>query len=186
MKEIVDKAMQVLRQGGLLLYPTDTVWGIGCDATNAEAVARIYQLKQREESKAMICLVSDERMLEHYVQQVPDAAYDLIAYSDRPTTIVYDEAIGLAENLIAADRTIAIRVVQSGFAHDLIKKFRKPIVSTSANISGTSTPRNRAEISKAILEGVDYIVPLPDTTSAGKPSLIIQLKNTGEVKILRN
>jgi L-threonylcarbamoyladenylate synthase len=186
MKEIVDKALQVLRQGGLLLYPTDTVWGIGCDATNAAAVARIYQLKQREESKAMICLVSDDRMLERYVQQVPDAAYDLITHSDRPTTIVYDEAIGLAENLVAADRTIAIRVVQSGFAHELIKKFRKPIVSTSANISGTSTPRNRAEISKAILEGVDYVVPLPDTTSPGKPSLIIQLKNTGEVKILRN
>lgn len=182
----MEKALDVLKKGGLLLYPTDTVWGIGCDATNAAAVARIYQLKQREETKAMICLVSDERMLERYVQQVPDAAYDLIACSDRPTTIVYDEALGLAENLIAPDRTIAIRVVQSGFAHELIKKFRKPLVSTSANISGCPTPRNRAEISKAILEGVDYVVPLPDTTTAGRPSLIIQLKNNGEVNILRN
>ncbi|HZH69557.1 MAG TPA: Sua5/YciO/YrdC/YwlC family protein, partial [Flavobacteriaceae bacterium] len=137
------------------------------------------------DTKAMICLVCDEQMLKHYVQHVPAAAYDLIDCCDRPTTIVYDEAVGLAKNLIAADGSIAIRVVQLGFAHELIRRFRRPIVSTSANISGDAAPKNRDEISKAILEGVDYVVPLSDTTTAGKPSQIIQLKNTGEVKILR-
>lgn len=183
--EILQQALETLKKGGVILYPTDTVWGIGCDAANAEAVAKIYALKQREENKAMICLVSDVRMLESCVEQIPDAAYDIIEYSDKPTTIIYDNPLRVAENLIGADNSLAIRVVKSGFAHRLVRSFRKPIVSTSANISGENTPKNFQEISSLILNGVDYVVNLQPENPQAKPSAIIRLKNNGEVQIIR-
>ena len=181
----VTKAFQVLKQGGIILYPTDTVWGIGCDATNYEVVQRIYQLKQREDSKSMICLVSDFKMLNQYIEEVPEVAYDILKNAVKPTTIVYDKPLHVAENLIAEDNTLALRVVRESFASQLVKKFRKPIVSTSANISGQQTPKSFKEISDEILKGVDYVVNLPNAKSSTKPSAIIKLGNDGTVKVIR-
>src|SRR5690606_6718812 len=146
-QEEIEKALLHLNKGGIILYPTDTVWGIGCDATKPEAVSKIYQLKKREETKSMLCLVSDLRMLEKHVYEVPDAAYDIIEHSDKPTTIVYDQPLGVAENLIPQDNSLGIRVVKRGFAFELLKKFRRPLVSTSANISEFPAPKSFAEIS---------------------------------------
>lgn len=181
----IENSLIILKKGGIILYPTDTIWGIGCDATNAAAVSKIYQLKKREESKSMLCLVSDLRMLEKHLEQVPDAAYDIIEYADKPTTIVYDNPVGIAENLIADDNSLGIRVVKKGFAFDLIKKFRRPVVSTSANISGFQGPKNFAEIAPEILNGVEYVVNLQSENASAKPSSIIRLKNDGEVHIIR-
>ena len=181
---MIEATLTILKQGKTLLYPTDTVYGLGCDATNFEAVKKIYQLKQREESKALICLVSDLKMLDKYIETVPETAYQIIETALKPTTIIYDNPIGVATNLIAADQTLAIRIIHSGFAHNLIKKFGKPIVSTSANISGEPTPKTFNEISPQILKDVDYVVNLPCETNT-KPSTIIKLSNTGEVKIIR-
>lgn len=178
-------ALLILKSGGLILYPTDTVWGIGCDATNHEAVQKVYKLKNREDSKALICLVSDLRMLENHVDQVPDAAYDIIEYSDSPTTIIYDSPIRVANNLVAEDNSLAIRVVNNKFCEKLIRKFKKPIVSTSANVSGNKTPLNFSEIDVQILEGVDYVVNLQQDQKSSKPSAIIKLKNDGSVKVIR-
>ncbi len=184
MEEHLNQTFTLLKQGKTLLYPTDTVYGLGCDATNFEAVKKIYQLKQREESKALICLVSDVKMLEKYIETVPETAYQIIETALKPTTIIYDNPIGIATNLVALDQTLAIRIIHSGFAHNLIKKFGKPIVSTSANISGEPTPKTFNEISPQILKDVDYVVNLPCETNT-KPSTIIKLSNTGEVKIIR-
>lgn len=181
----LDIALEHLKKGNLILYPTDTVWGIGCDATNADAVARIYKLKNREESKAMLCLVSDIKMLEKHIDTVPEAAYTILQYADKPTTIIYDSPAGVAENLIGEDNTLGIRVVAKGFAHQLIRKYRKPIVSTSANKSGEITPRNFKEISPDILAGVDYIVNLQNEKSQAKPSSVIRIKSDGQVQVIR-
>lgn len=186
MQDEINNALKIVKQGGIILYPTDTVWGIGCDATNADAVERIYKLKQRAESKAMICLVSDYLMLEQYVENVPEVAYDILKYADKPTTIIYDDPIGVAVNLIAEDNSLAIRVVQDYFCKQLLKKLHKPLVSTSANISGKKTPANFEEITTEILEGVDYVVNLQRNKEAVKPSAIIKLKNDGTVQIIRH
>ena len=183
-QEHLSRSLEILQTGGIILYPTDTVYGLGCDATNAEAVARIYQIKQRVETKAMLCLVNNVAMLERHINDIPDAAYDLIDYSNRPTTIVYDKARGVATNLIAQDGSLGIRVVQPGFANDLIYKLRKPLVSTSANVSGDPTPVNFESISDVVRNAVDYIVPLP-TPSNVSPSMIIKISASGKFKILR-
>lgn len=184
-KSEVQKCLEVLKKGGLILYPTDTVWGIGCDATNAEAVDKIYALKRRNESQALICLVSDFKMLNQFVEEVPEVAYDILKYAKKPTTIIYDQPIRVAENLIAEDNSLAIRVSKEKFSNELAKRFRKPIVSTSANISGEPTPNSFGQISEEILKGVDYVVNLQRSKISSKPSAIIKLSNDGKVKVIR-
>lgn len=185
MKTEIHSAIEVLKTGGLILYPTDTVWGIGCDATNAEAVDKIYRLKQRSDSKALICLVSDFAMLEKHVNTVPEAAFDILKYAYRPTTVIYDHPLGVAANLIAEDNSLGIRVAQDEFCQQLIQKFHKPIVSTSANLSGEPTPSNFEEINPHILEGVDYVVNLQTRKKHARPSAIIKLKKDGTVTVIR-
>ncbi|MCK0147575.1 L-threonylcarbamoyladenylate synthase [Arenibacter sp. F26102] len=188
MKDIlseVNKCYDILTEGGLILYPTDTVWGIGCDATNEEAVEKIYALKKRSNTKTMICLVANDFMLEQHVNKVPELAYDIIDLSTKPTTIVYESPKGIAKNLIAQDNTLAIRVATDQFCQYLIKKFKKPIVSTSANIAGQPTPNSFKEIHDEILKGVDYIVNLDRDKIKSTPSSIIMLGNDGTVKVIR-
>ncbi|MEO0900585.1 MAG: L-threonylcarbamoyladenylate synthase [Bacteroidota bacterium] len=184
-KEQIAKAVEILSNSGLLLYPTDTVWGIGCDATNEEAVQKVYALKNRDDSKALVCLVTHQAMLERHVEEVPDVAYDIMDLATKPTTIVFDKPIGIAKNLIAEDNTLAIRVASDVFCQRLIQKFGKPIVSTSANISGEPTPINFESISPKILKGVDYVVNLPLENENAPPSSIIKLSNDGQVKVIR-
>lgn len=181
----VDNAINILNEGGLILYPTDTVWGIGCDATNRTAVEKIYKLKKRSDKKTMICLVSNQFMLEQYLEKVPEPAYDIMDLSERPITIIYDNPKGVAPNLIAEDNTLAIRVASDHFCQRLIQNFKKPIVSTSANIGGEPAPGNFSEISDLILKGVDYVVNLERNTATKSPSSIIKLGNDGTVKIIR-
>lgn len=185
MTQEINKAIEVLSRGGLILYPTDTVWGIGCDATNEEAVKKVYQLKQRADSKTLICLVANDAMLERHVTMVPEVAYDIIDLATKPTTIVYDQPKGIAENLIAEDDTLAIRVASDKFCQYLINKFKKPIVSTSANISGQPSPKQFSEIDEPVLNGVDYIVDLLQEKISGTPSAIIKLSCNGVVKVIR-
>ena len=185
MKEIIQETIEILKQGGLILYPTDTVWGIGCDATNANAVQKLYKLKQRQDNKALICLVNNYSMLERHVDNVPKIAYTILDIADKPTTVIYDNPAGIAENLVAEDNTLAIRIVHHDFCEKLIKYFGKPIVSTSANISGQPTPKSFKEISDAVLKGVDYVVNLHQQKNGGNPSTIIKLSNSGEVKVIR-
>ncbi len=174
-----------LSKNGLILYPTDTVWGIGCDATNPVAVKKVYDLKKREDSKALVCLVSDIEMLKAYVTSVPDKAIEIIVSATQPTTLIYNNPIGFAHNLVASDNTIAIRIPHSEFCVALIKAFKKPIVSTSANISGESTPKCFEEISDHILKGVDYVVNLQYEKKNAKPSSILKLETDGSVTVIR-
>jgi len=185
MKEEVYKVLEILKKGGIILYPTDTVWGIGCDAGNFEAVKKIYALKQREESKSMICLVSGLQMLEKHVSEIPQMAYELMDYAVKPTTIIYDAPFNVAENLIAEDNSLAIRVTDDEFCRSLIRKLHRPLVSTSANLSGEKAPMNFKEISDVILKGVDYVVNLHRDKKGANPSTIIKLKNDGSVKVIR-
>ena len=185
MKEEINNTIATLKRGGLILYPTDTVWGIGCDATNAEAVEKVFALKQRAESKSLICMVSDFKMLNQYVEEIPEVAYDILKYAAKPTTIVYDDPIRVAENLIAEDNSLAIRVCKDKFCNQLIRKFRKPIVSTSANISGEPTPKSFKQISPEILKGVDYVVNLQPSKKNAQPSTIIKLSLDGKVPVIR-
>ena len=185
MTKEIDKTIAVLKEGGLILYPTDTVWGIGCDATNEEAVQKIYKLKQRADSKALICLVANDFMLENHVHTVPELAYDLIDLASKPMTIVYDSPKSVAKNLVADDNTLGIRVATDQFCQYLINKFKQPIVSTSANVSGQPTPKSFSEISDVILKGVDYVVNLNRETTSSSASTIIKLSNDGTVKVIR-
>lgn len=181
----LNACLEVLVNGGLILYPTDTVWGIGCDATNDAAVQKVYDLKNREDSKALICLVANDAMLERYIEKVPELAYDIMDLSTKPTTIIYDRPKGVALNLIASDNTLAVRVASDKFCRYLINKFRKPIVSTSANVSGHASPRDFQDISETILKGVDYVVNLQPEQATAVPSSIIKLGNNGTVKVIR-
>lgn len=183
--EEINACLKVLEEGGLILYPTDTVWGIGCDATNEGAVQKVYALKNRDDSKALICLVANNAMLERHVANVPELAYDIIDLSTKPTTIIYDGPKGVAKNLVASDKTLAIRVASDKFCQYLINKFRKPIVSTSANVSDEPNPKDFHEISESILKGVDYVVNLPPESLNAVPSAIIKLGNDGTVKVIR-
>ncbi|CDF78465.1 Sua5/YciO/YrdC/YwlC family protein [Formosa agariphila KMM 3901] len=185
MQKEITNALKVLKEGGLILYPTDTVWGIGCDATNEEAVKKIFKLKQREDSKALICLVADDRMLKKYVKKIPEAAFSIFDISEAPITIIYDEPQNLATNLIAEDNTIAIRIPDDDFCFQLLRRFNGAIVSTSANISGQPTPKSYKEIAPDILKGVDYVVNLHHEKKNAKPSSIIKLSNSGVVKVIR-
>ena len=185
LKEEVRKACEILKKGGIILYPTDTIWGIGCDATNEEAVQRVYELKHREDSKAMLVLLDDVGKLASYVE-VPDVAYDLLEVNDKPMTIIYPGAKNLAKNLIAQDRTIGIRITSEAFTKTLLYRFRKPIVSTSANISGEPSPRCFAEISDAVKTVVDYVVDFrQEETANPAPSSIVKLGLGGEIQIIR-
>ena len=172
--------------GGIILYPTDTIWGIGCDATNEEAVRRVYQLKRRSDHKAMLLLMDSSAKLNYYVQEVPDVAWDLIELADSPLTVIYSGARNVAPNLLAEDGSVGIRITQEEFSHKLCERFRKPLVSTSANVSGEPSPANFSEISATIKAGVDYIVRYrQDDLSKAAPSHIIKLGAGGLVKIIR-
>jgi L-threonylcarbamoyladenylate synthase len=181
------RAVEILRSGGIILYPTDTIWGIGCDATNSEAVENVYKIKHRVESKSLIILLDDERKLSEFVEKVPDISFDLINSLNKPTTVIYSQAKNLAHNVIAADGSIAIRITKDSFCRDLIKLFGKPIVSTSANISGDPSPIIYRDVPEDILNGVDYIVNLyHDRMNSPKPSTIIRLFENGEFIIVRD
>ena len=189
-EEDIKKAVEVLRKGGVILYPTDTVWGIGCDATNAEAVKRVYDIKQRDDSKAMICLVDSDARLQRYVRNVPDVAWQLIdSLKDgdvKPTTIILDGAINLAENLIADDGSIALRITQEPFSKELCYRFQKALVSTSSNISGEPAAQNYCDIDPRIIEQVDYVCwSRRQEHKPHTPSSIIRLRENGEVEIIR-
>ncbi len=167
--------LEVLKKGGLILYPTDTIWGIGCDATNAEAVEKIYALKKRLDEKSMIVLVADEKEILRYVSQPDLRVFDYLQTVQKSTTVVYEGAIGLAENLVNKDGSIAIRICKGEFCRHLLKRFRKPIVSTSANISGEPFPKNFSEISNVIKNGVDYVVQYrQNDMTVAEPSTLIK------------
>lgn len=186
MNDDIKKACEVLISGGIILYPTDTIWGIGCDATNEAAVKKVYELKQRTDNKAMIVLLDSPAKLNYYINDIPDLSWDLIELSEKPLTIIYDQARNVASNLIAEDGSLAIRITKEKFSNELCKRFRKALVSTSANISGQTSPHNFMEISDDIKNGVDYIVKFrQDDISSNKPSGIIKLSSNGEIKIIR-
>jgi L-threonylcarbamoyladenylate synthase len=185
-KEDIKQALEVLQKGGVILYPTDTIWGIGCDATNPEAVKRVYDIKQRADSKAMLVLVDSEVKVDFYVKDVPEVAWSLIELTTKPLTIIYDGARNLAPNLLAEDGSVGIRVTQEAFSKQLCFRFRKAIVSTSANISGQPSPKTFADISDEVKNRVDYIVGYRQgETSNPAPSSIIKLGKGGEVKVIR-
>jgi L-threonylcarbamoyladenylate synthase len=184
--EDIKTAVQTLRKGGLILYPTDTIWGIGCDASNEDAVRRIFQLKQREDSKAMICLVDSANRMQRYLRQVPDVAWDLVEFAEKPLTLILDGAVNLAPSLIAEDGSVGIRVTRENISHELCYRYERAIVSTSANISGASSPSCFAEISDVIKNGEDYIMlSRQNDLSKGKPSQIIKLGLDGQIQIIR-
>ena len=186
MIEDIKKACEVMAAGGLILYPTDTIWGIGCDATNEEAVRKVYALKRRSDHKAMLLLMDSSAKLNYYVQEVPDMAWDLIELADSPLTVIYSGARNVAPNLLAEDGSVGIRITQEEFSHKLCERFRKPLVSTSANVSGAPSPANFSEISETIKSGVDYIVRYrQEDLSKAAPSHIIKLGAGGLVKIIR-
>ncbi|MFZ4455897.1 MAG: L-threonylcarbamoyladenylate synthase [Bacteroidales bacterium] len=186
MHEEIKKACDVLHAGGVILYPTDTVWGIGCDATNETAVSKVYEIKKRIDSKALLVLVDSDVKVDFYVSEVPEIAWDLIEISDKPLTIIYPNARNLAKNLIAEDGSIGLRVTQEVFSRQLCERFRKALVSTSANFSGEPTPSNFSEISLELINAVDYVVCYrQNETSKPKPSSIIRLDKGGVVKIIR-
>ena len=182
----IRNAVETMRKGGVILYPTDTIWGIGCDATNAEAVRRVYDIKRRDDSKALICLVDSDARLQRYVRNVPDVAWQIINCADNPTTLILDGAVNLAENLIAEDGSIGIRITNEPFSKELCYRFQKAIVSTSANISGEPAAQNYGDIAPEILEAVDYVCwSRRQEHKPHQPSSIIKLKADGEVTIIR-
>lgn len=183
--EEIKRLAKALKEGKTLLYPTDTVWGIGCDATNDKAVSEIYRIKQRSESKSLIILVDSLEMLSKYVENIPERAIEEINSATKPTTIIYNNPKGLAKNCIASDNTIAIRIVQSDFCKTLIKEFGKSIVSTSANISEEPTPKSFSEISTTILDSVDYIVNLQQDKVTETSSRILRITDDNTVEVLR-
>lgn len=186
MVEDIKKACQVMAAGGVILYPTDTIWGLGCDATNPEAVHKIYEIKQRADHKAMLVLVDSPVKVDFYVDEVPNVAWDLIELSDKPITIIYSGARNLASNLLAEDGSVGIRVTKEKFSQQLCMRFRKAIVSTSANFSGRPSPSNFSEISEEIKSMVDYIVSYrQDDKSRPSPSSIIKLDKGGVIRIIR-
>jgi len=185
-KEDITNALETLRKGGVILYPTDTIWGIGCDATNAEAVIRVYEIKQREDTKSMLVLLENPNLILSYIEEMPDVAWDLIEFAEKPTTIIYDKAKNVAKNLIAEDGSIGIRITNEAFTQQLIQRFRKPLVSTSANVSGQPSPQNFDSISDEIKSKVDYIVGYrQEEKSTPSPSSIIKLGVSGLIQIIR-
>ena len=182
----IKKAVEVMRNGGVILYPTDTVWGIGCDATNAEAVAKVYKIKKRDDSKALICLVDSDARLQRYVRNAPEVAWNVMELATKPTTVIFDNAVNLASNLIAEDGSIAMRITNEEFSKELCFRFQKPIVSTSANISGEPAPENYCDISEELINAVDYVCfSRRQEHKPHTPSSIIKIKNNGEIDIIR-
>ncbi|MEB3800220.1 threonylcarbamoyl-AMP synthase [Flavobacterium columnare] len=181
----IHNAFEVIKNGGIILYPTDTVWGIGCDASNPEAVQKIYALKQRAESKSMIVLVNGDRMIYNIFNNLPEVAWQIMDLSEKPTTLVLDDPRNVAPNIIAEDKTLGMRVVTEPFCFKLMERMKKPLVSTSANISGEPTPKSFKEISPEIINGVDYVVNLHRDKICDKPSTIIKITNDSQVKIIR-
>jgi len=180
------KAVEVLRSGGIILYPTDTIWGIGCDATNPAAVSRIYEIKQRQDTKSMLILMENPNLLNSYISEVPEIAWELIEVADTPLTIIYPGAKNLAANLLAKDGSVGIRITNEAFTQQLIQRFRKPVVSTSANISGQKSPQNFVEISDEIKKSVDFIVSFrQDDLTRSNPSGIIKLGVGGQIEVIR-
>jgi L-threonylcarbamoyladenylate synthase len=187
MIEDIEAALAVLQKGAIILYPTDTIWGIGCDACNEEAVKRIYAIKNRIDTKSMLVLMENPALLDRYVDEVPEIAFDLIELTEKPLTIVFDGAKNLAKNLIAEDGSIGIRITTEAFSSELIRRFKRPIVSTSANISGKQSPAFFDEIDQEIITSVDYVVKYrQDDLQKAIPSSIIKLGKGGEIKIIRS
>ncbi len=186
MEKEIELALEALRKGGLILYPTDTVWGIGCDATNADAVARIYALKRSENKHSMLVLCESADMVVRYVNKAPGIAFEVMEMATKPLTLILPGAGGLAENLIPEEKTLGVRVPDHEFCRKLLRRFGRPIVSTSANISGEPTPKSLAEVSREIIDGVDMVVnPRFQGKPTGKASSIIAFGEGGEVKIIR-
>lgn len=186
LRDEVKKAFDVIKDGGIILYPTDTIWGIGCDATNTEAVQKIYALKQRALEKSMIILLEGDHKLESYIREVPAIAYDLIEFAESPLTLVMPGAKNISPALISDDGSIAVRVTKHPFCQQLIERMRKPLVSTSANISGQPSPQNFSQIAPEILEGVDYVVDVDQhDLSVKKPSTIMRIDPTGLFEFIR-
>ena len=186
MIEEVKKTCDILRKGGIILYPTDTIWGIGCDATNIEAVKRIYSIKQREDSKSMLVLIDSVELLDYYVDEVPEIAQSLIELSEKPITIIYSQAKNVASNLIALDGSLGIRVTSEEFSNSLCRLLKKPIVSTSANITGQSAPAFFDEISQEIIDAVDYVVEYRRNDRIKKQaSSVIKLDKGGLINVIR-
>ncbi|MDE6140386.1 MAG: threonylcarbamoyl-AMP synthase [Alistipes sp.] len=186
MQKEIEQAVEVLRRGGLILYPTDTVWGIGCDATSEEAVAKIYELKQSRDKHSMLVLCRDADMVVRYVNRAPGIAFEVMEMADKPLTLILPGAVGVAANLIPETGTLGVRVPQHDFCRQLLYKFGRPIVSTSANISGEETPKRLNEVDRRIIDGVDFVVnPRFEGRPTGKPSSIVSFGEGGEVKVIR-
>lgn len=181
----VHQAFEVIKNGGIILYPTDTVWGIGCDATNDEAIQKIYKLKQREESKSMITLVNGDRMLYQIFKEIPEVAYQIMDLTEQPTTLILDQPKNVSKKIIAPDNTLGVRLVKDPFCFKLMERMKRPLTSTSANISGQPTPLSFQQISPEIVNGVDYVVQLNLDKIATKPSSIIKISLNSQVKIIR-
>lgn len=185
-KQAIDEALKVLNRGGVILYPTDTVWGIGCDATNSEAVKRIFEIKRRSDSKAMLSLVDAVGRVDYYFSRVPEIAWDLWEVADKPLTLILPRARNVAPELIAEDGTMGMRITSEPVSHTLCARLKRPLVSTSANISGEPTARCFADISDEIKQAVDYIIPLRQNETANPaPSGIIKVGDGGEIKVIR-
>lgn len=186
MRKEINKALEVLKNGGVILYPTDTVWGLGCDATNEAAVAKVNEIKGRSADKSLIILLDTDNKLQSYVNEVPEVAYQLIEYAEKPMTIVFSGAKNLAKNVINSDGSIGIRIVKHDFCQQLLQRFRKPIVSTSANISGQPTPLFFDEIDQDIISAVDYVVDWEQEIRTPKtPSTIVKLGPSGQFEFIR-
>ena len=186
LQDEVKKAIEVMKAGGVILYPTDTVWGIGCDATNEEAVKKVFAIKKREDSKALICLVDSDVRLQRYVRNVADVTWDMIELSEKPLTVIFDNVTGLAPNVIAEDGSAGIRITKEEFSKELCFRFQKPIVSTSANISGQPAAANYCDIDPVLLEAVDYVcTSRRQEKKPHEPSKIVRLRANGEVTIIR-
>jgi len=186
LKDEITKALKVVQDGGIILYPTDTIWGIGCNATNTEAVQKIYKLKQRAESKSMIILLDTDAKLPSYIRDVPELAYNLIEYAENPLTLVMPGARNISPALIAADGSVGIRVAKHPFCEGLIQRLRKPLVSTSANISGKPSPQYFSQVEQEIIDGVDYVVDIDQHSMEIKnPSTIMRLEADGKFEFIR-
>ena len=181
----VHNAFEVIQNGGIILYPTDTVWGIGCDASNEEAVKKIYALKKRMETKSMIVLMNGDRMMHNVFKEIPETAWQILDVAEKPTTLILDNPRNVAKNIIAEDNTLGVRMVKETFCFKLMERMKRPLVSTSANISGIATPKSFKDIAPEIIKGVDYVVNLHREKVCDKPSTIIKLSLDNQVKIIR-
>jgi L-threonylcarbamoyladenylate synthase len=185
MNEIIFEASEVIKNGGIILYPTDTVWGIGCDATNENAIKKIYDLKQRTETKSMIILVNGDKMMHQTFNEVPSVAWDILEFSEKPTTLILDNPKNISKSIVAEDNSVGVRIVKEPFCFKLLERMKVPLVSTSANISGQPTPKSFKDIDPEIIKNVDYVVNLYQDKICDKPSTIIKITLDAQVKILR-